>query len=160
MVPTEPPAERSPRSRHLHALPEPRPRLSVVDVAMFYGARSGGIRTYLDEKARHAAVTRAFDHHVIVPGATDRHEGGRHELSSLRIGTANGYRVPLGSGRLRATLHEIGADVVLLHDPFWATPAVIDEIHESGARVIAVHHSSSELTSAGVPGPSTLYVPL
>ena len=29
----------------------PEPALRVVDVALFYGERSGGIRTYLDSKA-------------------------------------------------------------------------------------------------------------
>jgi hypothetical protein len=45
----------------------PRP-LRVADIALFYGERSGGIRTYLDAKARHAALTATFEHHVIVPG--------------------------------------------------------------------------------------------
>ena len=33
----------------------------VADVAMFYGERSGGIRTYLNEKARFAARHDAFE---------------------------------------------------------------------------------------------------
>ena len=32
-------------------------RLVIADVALLYGERSGGIRTYLDEKARFAAAT-------------------------------------------------------------------------------------------------------
>jgi alpha-1,6-mannosyltransferase len=134
--------------------------LSVVDVAMFYGERSGGIRTYLDEKARFAALSGGFEHHVIVPGETDRHEGGRHELSSVRMGTANGYRIPLGVRGLRETLRAIAPDIVLLHDPFWASRGVIETVREEGAFVVVVHHSSSELNSAGIPGPSGLYVPL
>jgi alpha-1,6-mannosyltransferase len=63
---------------------------------MFYGERSGGIRTYLDAKARWALSTGAVDHHVVVPRAHERHEDGRHELPSLRVATANGYRLPLG----------------------------------------------------------------
>jgi hypothetical protein len=38
-------------------------------VALFYGERSGGIRTYLDAKVEHAQRTGAFEHHLIVPGA-------------------------------------------------------------------------------------------
>jgi hypothetical protein len=74
-----------------------RRHLRIVDVALFYGERSGGIRTYLDAKAAHAAATAAFEHHVIVPGPRERHERGRHELPSLRLAAANGYRVPLGA---------------------------------------------------------------
>jgi alpha-1,6-mannosyltransferase len=144
--------------RHLRALPTKG--LNIVDVAMFYGERSGGIRTYLDEKARFAALSGGFEHHVIVPGEADRHAGGRHELSSVRMGTANGYRIPLGVRGLRETLRAIAPDIVLLHDPFWASRGVIEAVREEGARVVVVHHSSCELNSAGVPGPSGLYVPL
>ena len=79
-----------------------RRHLRIVDVALFYGERSGGIRTYLDAKARHARATGAFEHHVVVPGPRERHRGGRHELPSLRLAAANGYRVPLGE---RAEAH-------------------------------------------------------
>ena len=55
--------------------PEP---FVVCDIAMFYAARSGGIRTYLDEKRRFAALSRAFEHHLVVPGRRERHEGNSH----------------------------------------------------------------------------------
>jgi hypothetical protein len=41
--------------------------LRVVDVALFHGERSGGIRTYLDAKADHVRESGAFEHHLIVP---------------------------------------------------------------------------------------------
>jgi alpha-1,6-mannosyltransferase len=121
---------------------------------MFYGERSGGIRTYLDAKVRHARATGAFEHHVVVPGPRERHGDGRHELPSLRIAASNGYRLPLGAGRLRRTLTELAPDVVLLHDPFWLPLGVTEAAHGVGAKVVAVHHGSSALDAAGLPGPS------
>ena len=50
-----------------------RPPLRVADVALFYGERSGGIRSYLDAKAAVAAENGAFEHHVVVPGTRERH---------------------------------------------------------------------------------------
>ena len=44
------------------------PPLRVVDVAMWYGERSGGIRTYLDAKTAFARRTGAFEHRLVVPG--------------------------------------------------------------------------------------------
>ena len=129
----------------------------VADVALFYGERSGGIRTYLEEKARYAAATGAFEHHVVVPGPVERHGGGRHELRSLRVAASNGYRLPLGVGALKATLREIRPDVVLLHDPFWGRLGVADVARRLGALVVAVHHSSSELHAAAIPGPRRVY---
>ena len=109
----------------------------MADVALFYGERSGGIRTYVDAKAAWARATGAIEHHVIVPApAAPRADGGavnRHELPSLRLAATNGYRVPIGVGALRATLRALRPDVVLLHDPFWGPLRVARTAHELGA---------------------------
>ena len=131
-----------------------RRHLRIVDVALFYGERSGGIRTYLDAKVRHARATGAFEHHVVVPGPRERHRDGRHELPSLRLAAANGYRVPLGARALKRTLERLRPDVVFLHDPFWAPLHVTEAAHALGAKVVAVHHGSAALDAAGMRGPN------
>ena len=133
--------------------------LVVCDVALFYAERSGGIRTYLDEKARFAARTGAFEHHLVIPGRREQHTGGRHELRSLQLAASNGYRLPLGSGALKETLRVIGPDVVVLHDPFWRPLSVTREAHRLGAVVVAAHHASPALNAAGIPGPDAVYLP-
>ena len=148
----------APRRGALRVLPPPP--LRVVDVALFYGERSGGIRSYLDAKADWSARTDAIDHHVIVPGARERHDDARHELPGLRLFVANGYRVPLGSRGLRRTLEELRPDVVLLHDPFWSPLGVARAAHEAGARTVAVHHGSVALDAAGLPVPDRIVRPL
>jgi hypothetical protein len=117
-------------------------RLVVCDVALFYAERSGGIRTYLDEKARFASDTGTFEHHLVIPGRRERHDGGRHELRSLTLAASNGYRIPLGAGALKETLRAVRPDVVILHDPFWRPLSVTREAHRLGASVVAVHHAS------------------
>jgi alpha-1,6-mannosyltransferase len=142
------------RGRPLSAGRPPR----IADVTMFYGERSGGIRTYLEAKAAYAARTGRFEHHLIIPGkVTGSNGGGRHEHRSLRVAASNGYRVPLGGAELQATLHELSPDVVLLHDPFWTPRGACRAAHECGAAVIAVHHSSASLHAAGLPGPDGVY---
>ena len=140
------PARRAPR-------PPREAPLRVADVALFYGERSGGIRTYLDAKAAWAQAGELIEHHVIVPGRVERHEGGRHELPSLRLAATNGYRMPLGAGALKDTLRELRPDIVALHDPFWRPLGVTQTAHELGAKVVAVHHGSIALDAAGLPGP-------
>jgi alpha-1,6-mannosyltransferase len=137
-----------------------RRRLVIADVALFYGERSGGIRTYVDERAAFAAASGAYEHHVIVPGRRERHHGGRHELRSLRFVPSTGYGIPLGAGALKQTLRAIRPDLVVLHDPFWRPGGVIAEARRLGARVVAVHHASAALNAAGIPGPDRLYLPL
>ena len=135
-------------------------QLVIADVTLLYGERSGGIRTYLDEKAAFAAATGAFEHHVIVPGGRERHTAGRHELRAIRLVASNGYRLPLGAGSVKETLRLIRPQVVMLHDPFWRPFGITAEAHRLGARVIAVHHASVAMSAAGVPGPDALYRPL
>ncbi len=137
--------------------PSARP-LRIADVAMFYGERGGGIRTYLEAKADFARRTRRFEHHLVVPGKTTTSVGvGRHEQRSLRLAASNGYRLPLGSAGLPATLRALVPDVVLLHDPYWTPRLACRAAHEVGATVIAVHHSSAALHAAGLPGPNGVY---
>jgi len=135
-------------------------RLRVADVALFYGERSGGIRTYLDEKVAWAAGG-AVEHHLVVPGPRERHRdtGGsvRHELRSLRVAASNGYRWPLGAHALKATLAAIRPDVVLLHDPFWHPLEVTDAVQAAGGRVVMVHHGSVDLDAHAFPGAPELY---
>jgi len=134
------------------------PRLRIADVALFYGERSGGIRTYLEAKADYAARTGAFEHHLVVPGRpAGTPDDGRHEQPSLRLAASNGYRIPLGSGGLQATLRALAPDLVLLHDPYWTPRLASRAAHEIGAAVIAVHHSSAALHAAGLPGPQGVY---
>lgn len=137
----------------------PRRPPVICDVALFYAQRSGGIRTYLDEKARFAQATGAFEHHLIVPGRQERHEDGRHELRALTLAASNGYRIPLGARALRDTLCALAPDLVVLHDPFWRPLSVTRTAHRLGAKVIAVHHASPALNAAGIPGPDAVYLP-
>jgi alpha-1,6-mannosyltransferase len=149
----------------LRVVPDPPPAparpLRVVDVALFYGERSGGIRTYLDAKAAHAREGGGFEHHLVVPGRHQRHaaDGGawRHELPSVPVGAANGYRWPLGVGALKATLRLVRPDVVLLHDPFWRPHEVTQTARSLGAAVVMVHHGSAALDAEAWPGPTVLY---
>jgi alpha-1,6-mannosyltransferase len=128
-------------------------------VALFYGERGGGIRSYLEAKAEYAARTGAFEHHLVVPGRPDGEPvtSHRHIQPSLRLAASNGYRLPLGSSGLQTTLRELEPDVVLLHDPYW-TPRLTSRVaHDVGATVIAVHHSSVALHVASIPGPHGVY---
>jgi alpha-1,6-mannosyltransferase len=126
-----------------------------VDVALFYGGRSGGIRTYLDAKAAYARRTGAFEHRLVVPGAARDVSGATCALPSVRIGAANGYRRPLGTRPLVDLLRALEPDVILLHDPFWAPRAV----QSTGVPVVMVHHGSLDRDAAALPGPNRFYRP-
>lgn len=135
---------------------QPRP-LRVADVAVWYGTRSGGIRTYLDAKAHVAARTRVFEHHLVVPAARERHRGGRHELRGVMVGPSNGYRLPIDARPLLRTLADIQPDVVLLHDAHWWPTTVVGSARALGASVVAVHHGTAAAAAVGKPGPQAAW---
>jgi alpha-1,6-mannosyltransferase len=127
--------------------------LRVADVAVWYGARSGGIRTYLDAKAKLAEDTAAFEHHLVVPAANEHHANGRHELPGVTVGRANGYRMPLNARPLLRTLRALRPDILLLHDAHWWPTSVVRCGRALGAAVVAVHHGSAAAGAVGKPGP-------
>jgi len=143
-------APRRPALRLVAAQP-----LRVVDVATWYGERSGGIRTYLDAKTAFARRTGAFEHRLVVPGIVRRVTDHTCSLPSIRVATSNGYRWPIGTRPLVDLLRELDPDVVLLHDPFWAPRAV----QSLGVPVVMVHHGSLDLDAHAIPGPTRLYRP-
>jgi alpha-1,6-mannosyltransferase len=146
---------RSPRTEA--AATDGRP-LRIADVALFYGERGGGIRTYLEAKAQYARRTGRFEHHLVIPGRPEAcDDAHRHEQPSLQLAASNGYRLPLGSGGMQATLRTLAPDVVMLHDPYWSPRVASRVAHDVGAVVIAVHHSSPALHAAGIPGPQAVY---
>jgi alpha-1,6-mannosyltransferase len=135
----------------------PSVALRVMDVAVWYGARSGGIRTYLDAKAGVAADTGSFEHHLAIPAVREHHAEGRHELPGVVVGRANGYRMPLDARPLLRTLAAIRPDVVMLHDPYWWPAAAVRAARRLGAAVIAVHHGTAAAAAIGRPGSPTAW---
>jgi alpha-1,6-mannosyltransferase len=128
----------------------------VADVAIWYGNRGGGITTYLNAKCAYAARSRAFEHHLIVPGDRDLRRGNRHEVRA-RMATANGYRIPLRTNSLSQALRLAAPDVVLVHDRFWSLAAAGPVAADLRSPVVAVHHASAALEAAALPGPGGAY---
>lgn len=49
----------------------PESRFSVLDISEYVGEQTGGVRTYLSEKARYVSARPAYRHVVLVPGEHD-----------------------------------------------------------------------------------------
>lgn len=115
--------------------------MRVVDVAVWYGPKSGGIRTYLEEKARYARETGNFEHHYLVPARRDAVFHSRHDLRApLPIGN-NGYRLWANSDRVCARLEALQPDVIVLHEP-WAYPRQVSALGRHwGASIVGVLHT-------------------
>src|SRR5690348_2978601 len=73
--------------------------VGVLDISEFFGETSGGVRTYLLEKARHVTADAKLRHVLVVPGARDRVRDGAgvrcYRLRGPTIPTRKPYRFML-----------------------------------------------------------------
>ncbi|HXD22083.1 MAG TPA: glycosyltransferase [Gemmatimonadaceae bacterium] len=108
---------------HLPLPPPLRPgaRRSVLDITEFYGETTGGIRTYLREKATYVAAREPLRQVLVLPGPRDalsQANGVRcYRLEGPRVPTQDPYRFMLATRtNRRIALHE-RPDVIEVGSP-------------------------------------------
>lgn len=107
------------------ALPAPLRRaaeLSVLDITEFFGRTSGGIRTYLLQKAQYVEERDHLSQVLVVPGAHDtisQTEGVRaYQLAGPRVPKAAPYRFMLATRSPRRIVEHERPDVIEIGSPF------------------------------------------
>lgn len=100
----------------------PHARLGVLDVTKYFGTTSGGIKTYLLEKARFVAVRPELRQIMVVPGPADRvdtRNGSRiYALRGPRIPANPPYRFLLATRSFRRIVEHERPDVIEVGSPF------------------------------------------
>lgn len=110
--------------------------MSVLDATEWYGETSGGIRTYLLEKARYVAARPSLRHTVLVPGEVD----GIHDAQGVRTYRLQGppiprhrpYRFMLASRSMSRIVQHERPDVIEVGSPFlapWILRSVARPLH-------------------------------
>lgn len=140
--------------------PDPAP-LRILDITTFYTASSGGVRTYLDAKARFLAAG-PHSHSLIVPGPengeSSLHGTRVHRLKGPPIPSTPGYRMLLSGPAIERVLLEERPDVIEVGSPFlvpllvrWAAR------HLPGSAVLGFYHTDVVRTWAAtyVGGPGS-----
>ena len=94
----------------------PGARLSCLDITEFFGESSGGVRTYLLEKARYVAHNPQLRQVIVVPGARDAmidEDGVRwYHLRGPRIPTQDPYRFMLATRTTRRIMAHERPDLI------------------------------------------------
>lgn len=140
------PAHARPFSRRGLLPPPLRPGAApaVLDVTKWFGATSGGVRTYLLEKGAYVERTPALRQVMVVPGARDLVGDGDgvrcYQLASPPVPGQAPYRLFLAGGALgriarheRPDLIEVGSPLLV---PWLASRAARDV----GVPLVAYHH--------------------
>ena len=107
------------------ALPAPLRRaaeMSVLDITEFFGRTSGGIRTYLLEKARYVEEREHLSQVLVVPGKHDtitQMEGVRaYQLRGPKVPKAAPYRFMLATRSPRRIIEHERPEVIEIGSPF------------------------------------------
>jgi len=116
------------RSRPLPEPLRPDAGLSVLDVTKYFGDTTGGIRTYLLEKARYVAARPELRHTIVVPGPRDsvaEIDGVRcYRLRNVNIPTQRPYRFLLNASLIERVLDRERPDLIEIGSPLMV-PLVI-----------------------------------
>jgi alpha-1,6-mannosyltransferase len=127
------PASDSPAGFDLAAsvLPEKRrgeAELGVLDITKWFGETSGGVRTYLLQKARYVEARPSLRHVLVIPGARDSITAGNgvrcYRLRGPRIPTQRPYRFMLATRSIRRIIEHEQPNVIEVGSPFlvpWIT---------------------------------------
>ncbi len=112
-------------------LPEKRrdnAELGVLDITKWFGETSGGVKTYLLQKARYVEARQSLRHVLVIPGARDAITTGNgvrcYRLRGPRIPTQRPYRFMLATRSIRRIIEHERPDVIEVGSPFlvpWIT---------------------------------------
>lgn len=96
--------------------------LSVLDITEFFGRTSGGIRTYLLQKAQYVEERESLSHVLVVPGPHDtiaQTDGVRaYQLRGPRVPKAAPYRFMLATRSPRRIIEHERPDIIEIGSPF------------------------------------------
>jgi alpha-1,6-mannosyltransferase len=99
----------------------PASTLSVLDITEFYGDTTGGVRTYLREKATYVEAHPAYRHVLTLPGARDaisESDGVRvYRLRGPTVPTQTQYRFMLATRSMRRIVVHERPDVIEVGSP-------------------------------------------
>ncbi len=118
----------------------------LLDVTEWFGDTTGGIRTYLMEKARYVSAHPEWSHAIVVPGADDSIEdvdGTRiYRLHGPRIPGQAPYRLLLSRRKLNSIATLESPTIVETGSPFisaWIAKSVVRKL---GVPVVSYYHAN------------------
>ncbi len=137
-----PPAFESDRVEPLH----------VLDITDFYSdTASGGVKTYLRNKAEHLAA-RGIRHTIVVPGSTSTEETmGPSRIVKIQgpvVPVSKAYRVMFDSKAIGRVLEEVAPDVIEIGSPFLVPYLVKRVLPEPRPALVGFYHADIVRTFA------------
>ncbi|VGO11697.1 GDP-mannose-dependent alpha-mannosyltransferase [Pontiella desulfatans] len=119
--------------------------MKVCDIVQFYSALSGGVKRYIDDKARYYATQPDIEHVLIVPSHRNavRTEGCTriHEVKSLPVIGSKSYRLLLSPLRIKKIIKAEQPNIIEVGDPCQTAWIVQSIAKRLNIPVVAYYHS-------------------
>ncbi len=124
----------------------PNATRGVLDVTEWFGDTSGGIRTYLLEKARYVAARPSLRHVMLVPGARDGVEDGEgvrtYRLAGPPIPRQRPYRFMLATRSISRIVQHERPNLIEIGSPFIVPWIVRHATRMLDVPLVCFHHTN------------------
>lgn len=134
--------------------------MKFCDITMAYNPKSGGIKTYIDEKRRFLREHTDYEHLLIIPGSRDRvRRSGRTTTITIKCPLLPGqdaYRFFLAPAKIKQVLLEEAPDVIELGSQYtepWAAFAYRRALREVGRDCVLGAYFHTDVAKAYVAAP-------
>ncbi len=139
----------------------PDASLSVLDITEWFGETSGGIRTYVLEKARYISARPALRHVIAVPGVRDMitdDDGVRmYRLRGPRIPTQRPYRFMLATRSVSRIVRHEEPTLIEVGSPFLVPWIVRHATRDLQVPLVCYHHTNVASVIAPQIGTPTVW---
>lgn len=115
--------------------------MHLVDISLFYPARTGGVRTYLRAKSRWLREKSTLRHTIIAPVLRDDDDPDLIAIPSFPIPFGQGFRWPLSAALATRRLISLQPQLIEAGDPYQFAWSAIQARDKLNIAAIAFYHS-------------------
>jgi alpha-1,6-mannosyltransferase len=109
---------------------------------MFYTGESGGVRTYLNAKAKWLARWSSIEHTVVAPiHGDEKGDAAVVRVPGIPVPRSNGYRMPLSCRIAARRIRDLRPDVIEVGDPYQSAWAALRVKRRTDVPLVAFCHS-------------------
>lgn len=133
----------------------PDAELGVLDITKWFGETSGGVRTYLLQKARYVESQQNLRQVMVIPGARDAITHGTgvrcYRLRGPRIPTQRPYRFMLATRSIRRIIHHERPSIIEVGSCFLVPWITKRAARRSDVPLVFFYHSNFPRTISAFP---------
>jgi alpha-1,6-mannosyltransferase len=121
------------------------PPIKICDIVQFFSPMSGGVRRYVEEKARYLLANTPHEHCLVIPShrnaVTRLERRSIYEIRSPRLIGSASYRILMNRTRILAAVDAERPDLIETGDPYRAAWIGLEAAKRRGTPIVAYYHS-------------------